>query len=69
MNKPDLLTHYIVLLDALLDRLVSMCNTSEALNDISYGYTRALVDAGIVTPDDASEICLACLRQKPERKN
>ena len=64
MNKPDLLTHYIVLLDALLDRLACMYDTSESLNDISYGYTRALVDAGIVAPEDASKICVACLRQK-----
>ena len=63
MNRPDLLNHYIVLLNTLLDHLVGMQNTSENLNDISYGYTRALVDAGVVTPDDATQICLACLRQ------
>lgn len=63
MNRPDLLNHYIVLLNTLLDHLVGMQNTSENLNDISYGYTRALVDAGVVTPSDATQICLACLRQ------
>ncbi len=63
MNRTDILTHYTVLLNALLDRLNGMHNTCETMNDISYGYTRALVDAGILTPDDASKVCLACLRR------
>ena len=63
MNRTDLLTHYTVLLNALLDRLMGMKNNCEALNSISYGYTRALVDAGVISPDDASKICLACLRR------
>lgn len=63
MSRNELLAQYAEKLNALLERLLGMSKDEKANTDIAYGYTRGLMDAGVISQSDANDICLACLRK------